>query len=190
MSAEHALAAAHLIALEKQERRLTTDMRGLRNEVMTAIPTLRKELGGAAASIPAADRDVTPVPASKADDDFESGTLADWCVDQRGSGGWFIYADGKMPPDPARTDSAFRFDVPDPPQGKFAALADQNGPGRFILYHDVTLDGRYRLHLTPFFVSLGRFSAATMSSRHTITDEQHYRIDVVTPPAPIDSAAA
>lgn len=187
---EQALTAAHLMALEKQERRLTADMPGLRNEVMGAIPTLRKELGAAAASIPPPD-DVRPVPASRASEDFESGTLAGWRVDQRGSGGWFIYSAGKTPPDPARTDSAAPFDVPDPPQGRFAAVTDQNAPGRFILYRDVTLDGRYRLHLTPFYVNLGRrFSGATISSRNTITEEQHYRIDIVATFAPVDSAAA
>ena len=33
------------MALEKQQRRLTTDMPGLRNEVATTIPILRTELG-------------------------------------------------------------------------------------------------------------------------------------------------
>jgi hypothetical protein len=45
VSPEHALTAAHLMALEKQERRLTADMPGLPEEVMTAIPILRRELG-------------------------------------------------------------------------------------------------------------------------------------------------
>jgi hypothetical protein len=190
VSPERALTAAHLMALEKQERRLTADTPGLRQEVMNAIATLRKELGAAAASIPSAD-DVQPVPASRADEDFESGTLANWRIDQRGSGGWFIYSEGKTSPDPARSDSGFPFDVPAPPQGKFAAVTDQNAPGRFILYRDVTLDGRYRLHLTPFYVNLGRrFSGATISSRNTINDEQHYRIDIVASSAPVDSVAS
>ena len=68
-------------------------------------------------------------------------------------------------------------------------MTDENGPGRFILYRDVTLDGRYRLHLTVFYVNLGRFSAATISSRNTINDEQHYRIDIVSASAPVDSMA-
>ena len=190
VSPERALTTAHLMALEKQERRLTADTPGLRQEVMNAIATLRKELGAAAASIPSAD-DVQPVPASRADEDFESGTLANWRIDQRGSGGWFIYSEGKTSPDPARSDSGFPFDVPAPPQGKFAAVTDQNAPGRFILYRDVTLDGRYRLHLTPFYVNLGRrFSGATISSRNTINDEQHYRIDIVASSAPVDSVAS
>ena len=98
--AEQALNAAHLMALERQQHRLTADMPGLRNEVTTTIPSLRKELGAAAASIPAFDT-VKPVPASKADEDFESGSLANWRVDKRGSGGWFSYSHGKTSPDPA-----------------------------------------------------------------------------------------
>ena len=189
VSPERALTAAHLMALAKQERRLTADTPDLRQEAMTAIATLRKELGAVAASIPSAD-DVQPVPASRADEDFESGTLANWRLDERGSGGWFIYSEGKTSPDPARSDSASPFDVPDPPQGKFAAVTDQNAPGRHILYRDVMLDGRYRLHLTPFYVNLGRFSGATISSRNTINDEQHYRIDIVASSAPVDSVAS
>jgi hypothetical protein len=152
--AEHALSAAHLMALERQQRRLTADMPGLRSEVATTIPTLRKELGPLATSLPTSN-DSRPVPASRASDDFESGTLEGWRVDQRGSGGWFVHSDSKVSPNPARTDSAFPFDVPAPPQGKFAAVTEQNAPGRFILYRDVTLDGRYRLHLNVFYVNFG-----------------------------------
>ncbi len=36
---------------------------------------------------------------------------------------------------------------------------------------------------------MGRFSAATISSRSTINDEQQYRIDIVSASAPVDSVA-
>lgn len=183
--AEHALRAAHLIALEKEQRRLTSDMPGLRNEVATTIPVLRSELGALARTV-TSDTD-TSIAASSADDDFESGSLDGWRVDQRGSGGWFVYTDGRVPPNPARTDAAFAFDVPMPPQGKRAAITDQNGPGRFILYRDVRLDANYRLHLSMFYVNAGRFSGATITNRNTISDEQQYRIDIVNPSAPVDS---
>jgi len=81
------------------------------------------------------------------------------------------------------------FDVPNPPQGKFAAVTDMNGPGRRILYRDVTLDGRYRLHLTVFYVNAGGFSPSDTSSRDTLGDEQQYRIDLVSPAAPTTSTA-
>ena len=186
--AEQALRAAHLMALEKQQRRLTTDMPGLRNEVATTIPILRTELGPLADSIPTPDASGS-ILASTASADFESGALDGWRIDQKGMGSWFVYSNGKVPPNPARTDSAFPFDVPMPPQGKFAAVTDQNGPGRFILYRDVTLDGRYRLRLSVFYVNAGRFSRATITSRNAINDEQQYRIDIVLPSAPVDSMA-
>ena len=188
VAAENALKAAHLIALEKQQQALPGDAPALRNEVTTTIQSLRKELGAVAASI-ATPESVKPVAASKASEDFESGTLANWRVDKRGSGGWFSYANGKTPPDRSQSDPNFPFEVPDPPQGKFAAVTDTNGPGRHLLYRDITLDGRYLLHLTIFYVNSGSFSAANTSNRDTITDEQQYRIDLVSASAPVDSMA-
>ena len=62
-----------------------------------------------------------------------------------------------------------------------------NGPGRRILYRDVTLDGRYRLHVTAFYVNTGGFS--TLQTDGTIGDDQPYRIDLVVPSAPLTSLA-
>ena len=75
-------------------------------------------------------------------DDFESGTLASWKIERSGAGGWFVYTNGKTSPNPPESDPNIPFAVPDPPQGKFAAVTDMNGPGRRILYRDVKLDGR------------------------------------------------
>jgi hypothetical protein len=102
------------------------------DEVTTTIRTLREELGALASSVANVDN-VKPVPASEASEDFESGTLANWRIDQIGAGGWFSYSNGKTPPDLSRSDPNFPFEVPDPPQGKFAAVTDTNGPGRRIL---------------------------------------------------------
>jgi hypothetical protein len=196
--AANALATAHLIALEKQQQTLVGEAPGFRNEITTTIESLRKELGALAPPIATVENGTraagggagaTPVPASKASEDFESGTLANWRIDQSGAGGWFSYSNGKTPPDPSRSDSNIPFDVPDPPQGKFAAVTDTNGPGRRILFRDITLDGRYRLHLTVFYVNFGTFSTVTTSNRNTISDEQQYRIDLVSPSAPVDSMA-
>src|SRR3954463_13271192 len=92
-------------------------------------------------------------------DDFESGALTGWRAVGGGSGGWFIYTDGSTAPDPSRSDPKVPFDLPDPPQGKFAAVADTNGPGTRILYRDVKLDGRFRLHVTVFYAGVGGFSS-------------------------------
>ena len=79
-------------------------------------------------------------------DDFESRELADWRTVSGGAGGWFVYTDGQKAPDPAHSDPNVPFDLPNPPQGTHAAVTGMNGPGTRILYRDVTLDGRLRLH--------------------------------------------
>src|SRR5918995_1998672 len=84
-------------------------------------------------------------------DDFESGAITDWQAVGGGAGGWFVYADGHKPPDPAHSDPNVPFDVPDPPQGKFAAVTDMNGPGTRILYPGLRLGGRFTLPLTVFY---------------------------------------
>ena len=88
-------------------------------------------------------------------DDFESGEITEWRAISSGSGGWFVYTDGHTAPDPAQSDPNVPFSVPDPPQGKFAAVTDMNGPGTRILYRDVTLDGRFTLHVTVFYAGTG-----------------------------------
>lgn len=186
--ADDALKTAHLMALEKQLTTLPADAPGLRNEATGMIPTLRKELE-AAAALRASAVSVRPVPASQADDDFESGTLGNWRLDRIGSGNWFVYSDGKTPPDAAQSDPFFPFDVPNPPHGKFAAITDMSGGGRRILFRDITLDGRYRLHLTIFYVNASGFSPTNLSRRDTISDEQQYRIDLIHPEAPLTTTA-
>ena len=75
--ADSALNAAHLMALEKQQRRLTSEMPGLRNEVTTTIAACGGSSAPRRRSRPG-HRRVKAVPASKASEDFETGTLADW----------------------------------------------------------------------------------------------------------------
>jgi len=119
-------------------------------------------------------------------DDFESGGLTDWQAVAAGSGGWFVYSDGRKTPDPTRSDPAVPFDLPDPPQGKFAAVTETNGPGTRILYRDVKLDGRFKLHLSVFYAGVGRFSSP-QTLAHDEPANQQFRIDVIDPSAPIDS---
>jgi CubicO group peptidase (beta-lactamase class C family) len=121
-------------------------------------------------------------------DDFESGAIDDWQAVGSGAGGWFVYSNGREAPDPAQSDPNAPFDVPDPPQGKYAAVTDMNGPGTRILYRDVRLDGRYTLHVTVFHVGGGVFSAPD-SLAHDAEANQQFRIDLVRPSAPIDSVA-
>ena len=185
VAADNAMKTAHLLALEKQERILPDDARGLRNEVSTTIESLRKELASAAPSAAA----MTPTPASRAGEDFEAGTLANWKIERSGAGSWFTYTNGKTAPDPTQSDFNWPFDVPNPPQGKFAAVTDMNGPGRRIMYRDIVLDGRYMLHLTVFYVNAGTFAAPDPAAAQTLSAEQQYRIDLLSPDAPATSIA-
>jgi CubicO group peptidase (beta-lactamase class C family) len=122
-------------------------------------------------------------------DDFESGALTGWRAVGGGSGGWFVYTDGSRAPDPARSDPNVPFVLPDPPQGRFAAVSDTNGPGTRILYRDVRLDGRFRLRLTVFYAGVGGLSSPKTLDYDEPRVNQQFRIDLVAPSAPIDSVA-
>ena len=122
-------------------------------------------------------------------EDFESGTLNDWRAATGGSGGWFVYADGQTAPDPAQSDPNVPFDLPDPPQGELAAVTDMNGPGTRILYRDLTLDGRFTVHLTVFYASSAPFRSPETLAYDGSEPNQQFRIDLVDPSAPIDSLA-
>ena len=122
-------------------------------------------------------------------DDFESGAITNWQAVGGGSGGWFVYSDGHKAPDPAQSDPNARFDVPDPPQGRFAAVTDMNGPGTRILYRDLRLDGRFSLQLSVFYTGSGPLSSPATLAYDTPEANQQFRIDLVRPSAPIDSVA-
>ena len=122
-------------------------------------------------------------------DDFESGAITGWQTVGSGSGGWFVYADGHKAPDPAQSDPNAPFDVPNPPQGKFAAVTDMNGPGTRILYRDLRLEGRFTLQLTVFYAGTGPFSSPPTLAYDPPQANQQFRIDLVGPSAPIDSVA-
>jgi D-alanyl-D-alanine carboxypeptidase len=123
-------------------------------------------------------------------DDFESGTLSNWKVARAGAGDWFVYADGKTPPDPTKSDPNVPFNVPNPPQGKFAAMTDMNSGGTRILYRDVKLDGRFRLRLTVFYVNeADDFASPATLAYDALERNQQFRIDLMPPASPIDSLA-
>ena len=122
-------------------------------------------------------------------DDFESGAITGWQAVGGGSGGWFVYSNGHKAPDPAQSDPNAPFDVPDPPQGRFAAVTDMNGPGTRILYRDLRLEGRFTLQATVFYAGTGPFSSPATLAYDTPRANQQFRIDLVRPSAPIDSVA-
>jgi hypothetical protein len=127
---------------------------------------------------------------------FESGDLSGWQTRSRGSGAWHVYADGKTPPDPADSDPNFPFSVPQPPEGRFAAVTDMTAPGSRILYRDVKLDGRVKLRFTLFYVNFhvknhpDVFSSPPSLDHEIRRPNQQFRVDLMDPAAPIDSVAA
>jgi len=128
-------------------------------------------------------------PTTMVMDDFESGAITGWQAVGSGSGGWFVYADGHKAPEPAQSDPNVPFDVPDPPQGKFAAVTDMNGPGTHILYRDLRLEGRFTLQLTVFYTGTGPLSSPKTLAHDAPEANQQFRIDLLSPSAPIDSVA-
>jgi hypothetical protein len=110
-------------------------------------------------------------------------------MNQRGAASWFVYTSDATPPSPSISDHAFPFHVPSPPQGRRAAISDGLGPSRAILFRDVTLDGRYRLHLTMFYVYAGDRLGLTTTRRGLLSDEPQYRIDLVSTTGRLDSVA-
>jgi CubicO group peptidase (beta-lactamase class C family) len=122
-------------------------------------------------------------------DDFESGAITGWQAVGGGSGGWFVYSNGHKAPDLAQSDPNVPFDVPDPPQGKFAAVTDMSGPGTRILYRDLRLEGRFSLQLSVFYAGAGPFSSPASLAHDTPEPNQQFRIDLLRPSAPIDSVA-
>lgn len=129
-------------------------------------------------------------------DDFETGSLGAWIVDKRGNGGWFVYQNGKQPPDPKQSDPFVPFHLPNPPQGKFGAVSDGNGPSVRILYRDLKLEGPSLLEMTVFYVNgfaaLGGYSNRFVTPRTLALNagpNQQFRVDVLAPTAAADSMA-
>ena len=116
-------------------------------------------------------------PTTMVMEDFESGAITGWQAVGGGAGGWFVYADGHQAPDPAQSDPNAPFEVPDPPQGRFAAVTDMNGPGTRILYRDLRLDGRFTLRLTVFYAGTAPFSSPATLAHDIPEVNQQFRID-------------
>jgi hypothetical protein len=121
---------------------------------------------------------------------FERGDLAGWYTRSRGSGAWYAYADGTKPPNPAETDPDVAFNVPAPPEGRYAAVTDMTAPGARILYRDVKLDGRVKLQFTMFYDNPGEFSSPASLEFDGCEANQQFRVDLMDPAAPADSMSA
>jgi hypothetical protein len=112
--------------------------------------------------------------------DFETGSLSGWHVknESLGNGNWFAYSGTENPAEPMAS-------VPPPPQGEYAAISAQDGPGSHILYQDVALgSGAHELSLEAYYESLAPISSPE-SLDPTVEPNQQYRIDVLEAGAPL-----
>jgi hypothetical protein len=119
--------------------------------------------------------------------DFETGNLAGWSVYddfEIDSGSWFAYSGTTNPL------GEFGSPVPPPPQGNFAAITAQAGPGTHILYQDVALEpgSPHTLSLVAYYQSTASIVSPNTLSWETEPNQQ-YRIDVIKPTAPIETLA-
>jgi hypothetical protein len=121
---------------------------------------------------------------------FERGDLTGWHTRSRGSGAWYAYADGTKPPNPAETDPDVAFNVPQPPEGRYAAVTDMTAPGARILYRNVKLDRRVKLQFTLFYDNAGEFSSSESLDFDGCDANQQFRVELMDPTAPADSTAA
>lgn len=130
---------------------------------------------------------------------FESGTLNGWQVrHENGAGNWFAYTGTDAPIGSKRPKPADP--VQRPPQGTFAAIADQANPDALILYQDIALEaGRsHQLSLLAYYDSykpiaipnpdtLSVANEALRLPNEKLQQNQQFRIDVIRPEAPLES---
>jgi hypothetical protein len=153
------------------------------------------------ALLPAAAR-----AATVANPGFELGTLSGWTVsDTYATGTWFAYSGTDSPWELAHPftpvepgEKVALRQVPPPPEGQFAALSDQEGPGTHILYQDLALEAgaTHTLAMTVYYRSLGPIAVPAPDSLDSgppdtpsaeIIPNQQYRVEVIRPAAPIDT---
>jgi hypothetical protein len=121
--------------------------------------------------------------------DFETGTLSGWqhsdLPDSMG-GSWFAYSGTTAP--------LFSDSVSAPPQGSFAAVTDQGGPGLRLLYQNVALPaGTTDLQLSAWVyyrIDASLASPPTLDFTGPPPSNEQYRFDVMKPGAPLDSVAS
>ena len=163
--------------------------------VLVLVAGCSSDDGGEADTTSAPGIAGSPVPL--ANGDFETGDFTSWTVESWGKGDWFTYEDGSTPPDPSVTDPAAPFDVPDPPQGQYAAVTDMDYSGVHFLYRDIEVAGPWTLHAVVFYENtagsfyvqedFGRFDGDAWFDNER---NQQYRIDIIDPTAPIESLEA
>ncbi len=80
--------------------------------------------------------------------------------------------------------------MPDPPQGRFAAVTDMCTAGSRLLYRDLELDGPRVLRFTIVYRSAAPSFAASPTLNHLPPYRNHQlRVDVMDPDSPVLSVA-
>lgn len=111
---------------------------------------------------------------------FETGDLASWTLVDTGAGSFYVLS-GTTTPDSGGT-------ILPPPEGTFAAVTDQGGPGSHIIYQDVAIPAGmtatfsaivYVENLAPDYFDDGTLSELGGPN-------QQMRVDIMDPLAPID----
>ncbi len=118
--------------------------------------------------------------------DFETGSFTGWTVaNQAGSSGtWYVYS-GTVSPYSG-------YQVAAPPQGQYAAISDQTGPGRHTLYRDITLPAgqTHTLSMRIYYYNRASAFSTPSSLSYEVNPNQQLRVDIMKPTAALDSLAA
>ena len=81
--------------------------------------------------------------------------------------------------------------VPAPPQGDFAAMTDQFGPGTHILYQDVVVPSNATLGFDLYLANRAGIYASPPTLDADIPEpNQQFRMDIMDPTAPLDDVGA
>lgn len=109
-------------------------------------------------------------------------TFSGWTVVNQasGSGNFYVQTGTTSPTGTTST-------VPAPPQGAFAAMTSQTGPGSHIIYQDIAIPaGATATFSARVFVGNSASSFATPTSLdYTVSPNQQARIDIIDPAAPV-----
>jgi hypothetical protein len=124
--------------------------------------------------------------------DFEAGSLKGWQVHRViEAGNWFAYKGTAAPIGSKRGADP----VQPPPQGAFAAVADEANPDTLILSQEVALEAgqSHRLSLFAYYNSYAPLATPTPDTLSVNSEalkgqrNQQFRIDVMRPTAPLES---
>ena len=170
----------------------------------TAAPTTTTTADTTTTASTTTQPTVTPLegPRILENGDFETGDLTGWTMETFGDGEWLVYEDGLTPPDPKYLPSGHAgsavgtpFELPDPPQGRYAAVVDSSasGGGVRFLYRDIQVTEPFVLHALVFYQNT--WTAIRDPGHFKLSDEkqtewyhnQQYRVEVIDPTAPIDT---